>query len=123
MQAVLDRERIPYRETDNGFEAQECYVDAIRHIEAQYQEQPRSLRDKLRDDIERMLMMSKDFDELLQRLRDAHYEIKQGKYIAVRPENARNYIRLKSLWRSNVRTSSILSAEMFLSPATRSPPK
>lgn len=97
VQAALDREQIPYRETENGFEAQECYVDAIRRIEAQYQEQPHSLRDKLRDDIERMLMMSKDFEELLQRLRDAHYEIKQGKYIAVRPEKAKNFIRLKSL--------------------------
>ena len=97
VQAALDREQIPYRETENGFEAQECYVDAIRRIEAQYKKQPISRRDKLRDDIDRLLMMSKDFDQLLQRLCDAHYEIRLGKYIAVRPADGKNYIRLKSL--------------------------
>ncbi len=97
VQAVLDREEIPYRETENGFEAQECFVDAIRRIEAQYKKQPTSRRDKLRDDIDRLLMMSKDFDQLLQRLCDAHYEIRLGKYIAVRPADGKNYIRLKSL--------------------------
>ncbi|MBR3419856.1 MAG: plasmid recombination protein [Oscillospiraceae bacterium] len=97
VQAALDREKIPYRETENGFEAQECYVDAIRRIEAQYKKQPTSRRDKLRDDIDRLLMMSKDFDQLLQRLCDAHYEIRLGKYIAVRPADGKNYIRLKSL--------------------------
>ena len=97
VQAALDRERIPYRETDNGFEAQECYVDAIRKIEVQYKEPPRSLRDKLRDDIDRVLMMSRDFDEFLKRMEAERYEIKRGKYIAAKPENAQNYIRLKSL--------------------------
>lgn len=42
-------------------------------------------------------MMSKDFDQLLQRLCDSHYEIRLGKYIAVRPADGKNYIRLKSL--------------------------
>ena len=97
VQAALDRERIPYRETDNGFEAQECYVETIRKIEAQYKEPPRSLRDKLRDDIDRVLMMSRDFDECLKRLEAERYEIKRGKYIAAKPENAQNFIRLKSL--------------------------
>lgn len=120
IQAALDREKIPYRETENGFEAQECYVDAIRRIEAQYKKQPASRREKLRDDIDRLLMMSKDFDQLLQRLCDAHYEIWLGKYIAVRPANGKNYIRLKSLgsaysedvlrtvWRSRQPMSKIL---------------
>ena len=97
VQAALDREQIPYRETENGFEAQECFVDAIKRIETQYKKQPTSRRDKLRDDIDRLLMMSKDFDQLLQRLCDAHYEIRLGKYIAVRPADGKNYIRLKSL--------------------------
>ena len=97
VQAALDREQIPYRETENGFEAQECFVDAIRRIEAQYKKQPTSRRERLRDDIDRMLMMSKDFDQLLQRLCDSHYEIRLGKYIAVRPADGKNYIRLKSL--------------------------
>lgn len=97
VQAALDRERIPYRETDNGFEAQECYVEMIRKIESQYKEPPRSLREKLRDDIDRLLMMSQSFDDFLKRLEAEHYEIKHGKYIAAKPENAQHFIRLKSL--------------------------
>ena len=97
VQAALDRERIPYRETDNGFEAQECYVEMIRKIESQYKEPPRSLREKLREDIDRVLMMSQSFDDFLKRLEAEHYEIKRGKYIAAKPENAQHFIRLKSL--------------------------
>lgn len=97
VQAALDRERIPYRETDNGFEAQECYAEMIRKIESQYKEPPRSLREKLRDEIDRVLMMSLSFDDFLKRLEAEHYEIKRGKYIAAKPENAQHFIRLKSL--------------------------
>ena len=97
VQSALDREHIPYRETDNGFEAQECYAEQIRAIEKQYTAPPKSLRTKLRDDIDRLLMMSWSFDEFLKRLEAEHYEIKRGKYLAVKPEDGKNFIRLKSL--------------------------
>ena len=97
VQAALDCERIPYRETDNGFEAQECYAEQIRAIEKQYTAPPKSLRTKLRDDIDRLLMMSWNFDEFLKRLEAEHYEIKRGKYLAVKPEDGKIFIRLKSL--------------------------
>ena len=64
---VLDeihRRGIPYRETENGFEAQQCYTDEIRQVEKKYRPQ-KSSRGKLRDDIDRALMQSKDFDEFL----------------------------------------------------------
>ncbi len=96
VQARLDALSIPYRETENGFEAQECYVDAIRKIEKEFSPKTNQ-REKLRNDIDYMLMMSKDFDELLDLLREAGYEVKQGKYISVKPENGGSFIRLKSL--------------------------
>lgn len=96
VQARLDELGIPYRETENGFEAKQCYVEKIRKIEKEYS--PRtSQREHLRDDIDRMLMMSKDFDELLDRLKAAGYEVKHGKYISVKPVNGYSFIRLKSL--------------------------
>ena len=97
VQEGLDREHIPYRETENGFEAQECYIETIRQIEAQFKFPPRTIRAKLRDDIDRLLMMSKDFEEFLKRLEAEHYEIKRGKYLAVKPADGTNNIRLKSL--------------------------
>ena len=96
---VLDeihRRGIPYRETENGFEAQQCYTDEIRQVEKKYRPQ-KSSRGKLRDDIDRALMQSKDFDEFLVRMEKQKYEIKCGKYLAMRPQFAANFIRVKSL--------------------------
>ena len=36
LSGLTKQDCIPYRETDNGFEAQECYAEQIRAIEKQY---------------------------------------------------------------------------------------
>ena len=96
VQARLDQLGIPYHETENGFEAQQCYAEEIRKIEKEFSPK-NNQREHLRDDIDRMLMMSKDFDELLALLQEEKYEVKRGKYISVKPENGGSFIRLKSL--------------------------
>lgn len=96
VQARLDELDIPYHETENGFEAKECYAEEIRKAEREFSPK-KNQREKLRNDIDRMLMMSKSFDELLDRLQAVGYEIKHGKYISVKPENGGSFIRLKSL--------------------------
>ena len=96
VQQRLDELGIPYRDTENGFEAQQCFVERIREVEREYS--PRTnQREHLRDDLDRLLMMSKDFEELLNRLHAAGYEVKHGKYISVKPKNGGSFIRLKSL--------------------------
>lgn len=97
VQAKLDELKIPYRETENGFEAQECYVEQIRNIEKEYKVPLTSAREKLRQDIDRLLMQSKTFDELLDKLKKEKYIIKTGKYISVKSISASQFIRLKSL--------------------------
>ena len=96
VQAKLDALQIPYRETENGFEAQECYVDQIRKIEKEYSPKTNQ-REQLRNDIDRLLMQSKDFEELLDHLHAAGYEVKQGKYISVKPKHGGSFLRLKGL--------------------------
>lgn len=96
VQAKLDEKNIPYRETENGFEAQECYVDEIRKIEKEFKP-TNSIREKLREDIDRLLMQSASIEELLEKLRKEKYEIKQGKYLAVKSPDSKNFVRLKSL--------------------------
>ena len=97
VQAKLDEMQIPYRETENGFEAQECYAEIIRKLEKEFKP-PRSIaREKLREDIDRSLMRSDSVDELVKRLENEGYTIKQGKYLAVKPKGGSQYIRLKSL--------------------------
>ena len=96
VQMRLDELGIPYRDTENGFEAQDCYVEQIRKIEKEFSPKTNQ-REKLRNDLDRLLMMSADSDELLARLQASGYEIKHGKYISVKPENGGSFIRLKSL--------------------------
>lgn len=96
VQARLDQLGIPYHETENGFEAQQCYAEEIRKIEKEFSPK-NNQREKLRNDIDHLLMMCKDFDELLALLQEEKYEVKRGKYISVKPENGGSFIRLKSL--------------------------
>lgn len=97
MMKMLQELQIPFRETENGFEAQECYVNQIRKIERLFVSPKKSYRETLRDDLDLMLMQSKSFDELLEKLKKNGYLVKSGKYIAVKPDGAENFIRLKSL--------------------------
>ena len=97
VQDALRKEGIHFRDTDNGFEAQECFTRRIREIEKTYQAPASTIRDRLRDDIDSILYQSKTFDEFLEKLKAANYEVKQGKYISVKPPYGQRFIRLKSL--------------------------
>lgn len=96
VQSQLDEKNIPYHETENGFKAQECYIDEIRKIEKEFKPTG-SIREKIRDDVDRLLMQSASVDELLEKLRKQKYEIKHGKYLAVKSPDSKNFVRLKSL--------------------------
>ena len=97
VQARLDEICIPYRETENGFEAQECFVNEIRKIEKDFKPPRSAAREKLREDIDRLLMQSNTVEELLDKLKKENYSVKLGKYIAVKPKDGTQFIRLKSL--------------------------
>ena len=97
MMQQLTAEQIPYHETENGFEAQECYAQRIREIERSYKVPRTTARDRLRDDIDRYALTAKSFKELLQMLNHAGYSIKLGKYISLKHWDGERYIRLKSL--------------------------
>ena len=56
-----------------------------------------SWNDLIRDDIERALENAKDWNELLQRLKEMHYEIKDGKYLSVRPYGKERFVRTARL--------------------------
>ena len=95
--AQLTEMNIPIRETENGFEAQEIYVEQIRKLEKQFKPANTSHREVLRETLDKIIMQSKSYDEVLQRLRDSDCEVKQGKYTAVKPKYGSGFIRLKSL--------------------------
>jgi hypothetical protein len=97
VRARLDGEGIPYRETDNGFEAQECYVALIRKLEKDYRPAASPQRNTLRDTLDRLAMQSGTFGEMTEKLKASGYEVKEGKYLSVRPQYAGQYIRLRTL--------------------------
>lgn len=124
VQAELERRHIPYRQTETGFEAQCCYVEEIRRIEKSYSARPTSLREKMRADIDRVLMRSTSLSELYSFLMEEGYELKNGKYPALRAPDGVNFIRLKSLGadytdlalinriKSNLQTERSIAASM-----------
>jgi hypothetical protein len=95
--AELTRMQIPFRETENGLEAQECYVEQIRKIEKQYKPSANSHCDTLRELLDKAIMQSQNYDEVLQRLRESDCEVKCGKYLAVKVKYASNFIRTHQL--------------------------
>jgi hypothetical protein len=78
IQEKLSERQIPFRETENGFEAQECYVGEIRTLEKEYKPVKSHGRETLREHIDKFLMQSNNFEELLSRLQKQGYEIKQN---------------------------------------------
>lgn len=97
VQDAMRKEGIHFRETDNGFEVQECFTRRIREIEKTYQAPSSTIRDRLRDDIDRFLLQSHKYDEFIEKLKAANFEVKQGKYLSVKPPYGQRFIRLKSL--------------------------
>ena len=93
----IRKRNIPIRETDNGFDAKEIYTSIIRDIEKGFKSVGGNSREKLREDIDKLIMQSDSFDEFLKKLKACGYEIKTGKYIAARPLRSQNFIRFKSL--------------------------
>jgi hypothetical protein len=93
----LDRLKIPYRSVENGFHAQETYVNEIRLIEKEFKPKENPHREELRNKLDKIIMQSKSFDEVLRRLGDSDYNVRHGKSVAVKPKYSSRFIRLNSL--------------------------
>ena len=56
-----------------------------------------SWKQKLKQTIDRNIIMAKDYDEFLKLMQDAGYEIKTGKYISFRAEGQERFTRAKTI--------------------------
>ncbi len=97
VQSKLEENNIPFVETENGFNAQQCYVEQIRQWEKEYKAPKVNHHKSLRDNIDILLMQCNDVNELYDKLKSQGYKFKFGKYISIKPPTAERYIRLKSL--------------------------
>ena len=55
------------------------------------------VREKIRLDIDRLVYSSANLEDLLRKLQERGYEIKRGKYLAVKSPTAERFVRLKTL--------------------------
>lgn len=55
------------------------------------------VRDKIRMDIDLLALSATSLEDLLTKLQERGYEIKRGKYLAVKPKFAERFVRLKTL--------------------------
>ena len=97
VQVKLGELNIPFRESENSFEAQACYIEDIRKLEKQYVSNPTSHREKLRNRLDKIVMQISDYDKIFEGLEFYGYEVKHGKYTAVKAKDGSQFIRLKSL--------------------------
>lgn len=57
----------------------------------------RNIRERLKFFIDRILYSARDFEDFIKLLEDCKYEVRRGKYIAIKPPYAKRFFRLKSL--------------------------
>lgn len=58
---------------------------------------PAGIYDEIRMDIDTLIYSCENFTHFLEKLKEMGYEIKEGKYIAVKSPNAKRFVRLKTL--------------------------
>ena len=101
MQYVADgltRAKIPFIEESRLLYIPEYAVKTANVISSHYQPaNGGTIREQIALDIDRLIYTSSSVENLLNKLKERGYEIKQGKYLAVKAPFAERYVRLKSL--------------------------
>ena len=94
----LTRAKIPFIEESRMLYVPDYAVKTANVIAAHYQSANMgTIRDRIAIDIDRLIYSSTSVENLLSKLKEHGYEIKHGKYIAVKAPFAERYVRLKSL--------------------------
>ena len=90
--------KIPFIEESRLLYIPEYAVKTANVIASHYQSaNVGTIRDRIALDIDRLIYSSMSVENLLSKLKERGYEIKQGKYLAVKAPFAERYVRLKSL--------------------------
>lgn len=93
----LKKRGIPFSEDLTTLHIPDYAKSVAEEILARYVPQKLGVRERLRLDIDRLVYLSSDFDHLVYKLLESGYDVKRGKYIAVKPPYSERFIRLKSL--------------------------
>lgn len=95
----LRQAKIPFVEENTTLYIPSYAVKTAIAISSHYKpsEKLLSIREQTALDIDRLVYSSESIDDLLVKMKEHGYEIKHGKYIAVKAPSAERYVRLKSL--------------------------
>lgn len=95
----LRRAKIPFVEENAALYIPSYAMKTANAISSHYKpyEKLPYIREQMAFDIDRLVYSSESIDDLLDKLKERGYEIKRGKYIAVKAQSAERFVRLKSL--------------------------
>lgn len=94
----LEKANIPYIEGGTTLHIPDYAERVLKTIENRYSPENKiGFREQTALDIDLLVYNSDSLDDLLSKLQEKGYEIKRGKYLAVKPKNAERFIRLLSL--------------------------
>ena len=96
--AELERIKIPFVEGGNCIFIPEYAQKTCTAIAGRFTpQQTQGVRAEIAYDIDRLILSSENFFDLLEKLKEQGYEIKEGKYLAVKSSQAQRFVRLRSL--------------------------
>ena len=96
--AELEKAGVPFIEESHTLHIPDYAQETVAVIAAAYRPtNVESVRNSIRLDIDRLVYCSESLDDLFNKLKERGYAIKQGKYIAVKPQNAERFVRLMTL--------------------------
>ena len=94
----LQRVNSPFVEEDNTIYVPEYYEPSVKKALAAFKPmEGQSISERLKFFIDRLLYSAQDFEHFIKLLEANNYEVRRGKYIAVKPPYAKRFFRLKSL--------------------------
>ena len=96
--AELEKAGVPFIEESHTLHIPDYAQETVAVIAAAYRPtNVDGVRNSIRLDIDRLVYCSESLDDLFSKLKGRGYAIKQGKYIAVKPQNAERFVRLMTL--------------------------
>lgn len=93
----LENLKIQYAEEENALYVPEFALDRCKQFAAEFKSIFPGIKDNIKMDIDVLVLSSESLDQLLDKLQALGYEVKRGKYLAVKSPEAQKFTRLKSL--------------------------
>lgn len=97
--AELEKANVPFVEESNALHIPDYAQKTAAALAEAYKPTVgrNGVHDRIKLDIDRLVYCSDDFNDFIDKLKKRGYEVKNGKYIAVKPTFAERFVRLKTL--------------------------